>query len=287
MFEFRKQQFPPQHQDHRPGIESKMHPYPIFKRETGIGCSKLKNKVAVITGGDSGIGRAVSIAFAQEGADISIVYLNEHSDAKYTKEKVEELGRQCILVSGDVGDEKFCFKAIKKTIDKFDRINILVNNAGEIYLQNSIEDISKEQLEKTFKTNTFSMFYMTKAAVKYLKSGSSIINTASITAYHASPTLLDYSASKGAVVSFTRGLSMNLVSKGIRVNAVAPGPIWTPFIPSSYPAEEVPYFGDETPMKRAGQPVEVAPCYVFLASDDASYMTGQTLHPNGGEVING
>lgn len=287
MFEFRKPQFPPQHQNRQPGLESEMHPKPVYKKEKGVGCSKLKDKIAIITGGDSGIGRAVSVAFAQEGADISIVYLNEHDDAKYTKEKVEELGRNCILISGDVGDEKFCRKAVKKTIDKFGKLDILVNNAGEIHLQSSIENISREQLEKTFKTNIFSMFYMTKAAVKHLKSGSSIINTASITAYHASPNLLDYSATKGAVVAFTRGLSMNLMPKGIRVNAVAPGPIWTPFIPPVYPLDEIPYFGDDVPMERAGQPAEVAPCYVFLASDDASYMSGQTLHPNGGEIVNG
>lgn len=286
MSEFRKQ-FPPQHQDHKPGLESEMQPQPVYKKETGIGCKRLKDKVALITGGDSGIGRAISVAFAQEGADVSIIYLNEHKDAEYTKIKVEEIGRRCILISGDVSNENFCKDAIKKTFDEFNQIDILINNAGEIHVQPNIENISKEQLEKTFRTNVFSMFYMTKAAVKYLKSGSSIINTASITAYHASPNLLDYSASKGAVVSFTRGLSMNLLPKGIRVNAVAPGPIWTPFIPSAYSAKEVSYFGDDVPMGRAGQPVEVAPCYVFLASDDASYMTGQTLHPNGGEVVNG
>lgn len=287
MFEFFKQQFPPQHQEHKPGIESEMSPKPLYKKETNLGCGKLKGKTAIITGGDSGIGRAVSVAFAQEGADVCIVYLNEHNDAEYTKKEVDEIGRKCILISGDVSDEEFCIKAIKMAIDEFGKLDILINNAGEIHVQNNIEDISKEQLEKTFKTNIFSMFYMTKASVKYLKQGSSIINTASITAYHASQELLDYSASKGAVVSFTRSLSKNLLPKGIRVNAVAPGPIWTPFIPSAYPAAEVSHFGDDVPMGRAGQPVEVAPCYVFLASDDASYMTGQTLHPNGGEVVNG
>lgn len=287
MTKARKQQFPPQHQDHQPGIESEMNPQPIYKREQGVGCNKLKNKVAIITGGDSGIGRAVSVAFAQEGANISIVYLNEHKDAEYTKKKVEEIGRKCILISGDVGDENFCRDAVEKTIKEFKRLDILINNAGEIHLQNRIEDISKEQLEKTFRTNVFSMFYMTKAALKYMKFGSSIVNTASITAYHSSPRLLDYSSTKGAVVSFTRSLSGNLVSKGIRVNGVAPGPIWTPFIPSHLPAEDVSYFGSESPMQRAGQPVEVAQCYVFLASDDASYMTGQVLHPNGGAIVNG
>lgn len=287
MTEFEKPQFHSQHQDHQPGIESEMNPLPIFKKEGSVCCGKLKNKVAIITGGDSGIGRAVAVAFAKEGADISIIYLNEHQDAEYTKKEVEGEGRRCILISGDVGDENFCVEAVEKTVEEFHHLDILVNNAGEIHLENNIENISEKQLKKTFKTNIFSMFYMTKAAIKHLKSGSSIINTASIVAYHSSPYLLDYSASKGAVVSFTRALSGNLVSKGIRVNGVAPGPIWTPFIPSHLPAEEVSYFGSETPMGRAGQPVEVAPCYVFLASDDASYISGQILHPNGGEVVNG
>lgn len=287
MFEFRKQQFPPQHQDHRPGLESEMNPKPIYEKGTGVSCEKLKNKVAIITGGDSGIGRAISVAFAKEGADICIIYLNEHKDAEYTKNKVKKFGRKCILINGDVANENFCQKAVKKAVNELGEVNILVNNAGEIHIQFNIEDINQKQLEKTFKTNIFSMFYMTKAAIKYLKRGDSIINTASITAYHASPELLDYSASKGAVISFTRSLSMNLIDKGIRVNAVAPGPIWTPFIPSAYDDEDVSYFGDDVPMKRAGQPFEVAPSYVFLASDNASYMSGQTLHPNGGEVVNG
>lgn len=287
MSELNKQYFPPQHQNHIPGIESEMNPLPIFKRETGVGCGKLKSKVAIITGGDSGIGRAVSVAFAQEGADISIVYLNEHKDARDTKKHIEELGQKCILISGDVGNEAFCKRAINETIKAFGHLDILVNNAGEIHGQEKIEDISNHQLEKTFRTNVFSMFYMTKAAVKYLKSGSSIINTTSITAYHASPELIDYSASKGAVRSFTYALSANLVSKGIRVNGVAPGPIWTPFIPSYLDEESVSNFGNDAPMERAGQPVEIAPCFVFLASDDSSYMSGQILHPNGGEIING
>lgn len=287
MSESNKQQFPPQHQNRQPGIESEMVPLPIYKRETGVGCEKLKNKVAIITGGDSGIGRAVAVAFAQEGADVSIIYLNEHKDAEDTKKVIEELGRRCLLISGDVRKENFCKKAIQKTINKFEHLDILVNNAGEIHAQASIEDISQDQLEKTFQTNIFSMFYMTKAAIKYLKVGSSIVNTASVVAYHSSPSLLDYSSSKGAVVAFTRSLSGNLAPKGIRVNGVAPGPIWTPFIPSHMSAENVPYFGGDVPMQRAGQPAEVAPCYVFLASDDASYMTGQVLHPNGGEVVNG
>lgn len=220
-------------------------------------------------------------------AEYRFSYLNEHEDAKDTKKMVEEEGRSCILISGDVGNENFCKTAVKKTIKEFNHLDILINNAGEIHAQTDIESISQKQLENTFKTNVFSMFYMTKAAIKHLKRGSSIINTASITAYHSSPYLLDYSASKGAVVSFTRALSGNLISKGIRVNGVAPGPIWTPFIPSHLSAEEVSYFGDDVPMERAGQPVEVAPCYVFLASEDASYISGQVLHPNGGEIVNG
>jgi NAD(P)-dependent dehydrogenase (short-subunit alcohol dehydrogenase family) len=287
MSESDKKLFPPQHQNHQPGIESEMNPFPIFKKEESVGCGKLKNKTAIITGGDSGIGRAVAVAFAQEGADISIVYLNEHEDAKYTKKQVEENGRKCILISGDVGNEDFCIDAVKKTVKQFSHLDILVNNAGEIHSEKNIENITKQQLEKTFRTNVFSMFYMTKAAIKYLKSGSSIINTASVTAYHSSASLLDYSSSKGAVVSFTRALSGNLITKGIRVNGVAPGPIWTPFIPSYLPEEEIPYFGSDTPMERAGQPVEVASCFVFLASDDASYISGQILHPNGGEIVNG
>lgn len=287
MSEQEKQLFPPQHQNHQPGIESEMNPRPVFKRETGVGCGKLANKVAIITGGDSGIGRAVSVAFAQEGADICIVYLSEHNDAKETKKEIESLGRNCILINGDVGDENFCHRVVKKTVKEFGRLDILINNAGEVHLQNNIEDITKEQLEKTFRTNVFAMFYMTKAALKHLEAGSSIVNTASITAYHGNSELIDYSSSKGAVVSFTRALSQNLISRGIRVNGVAPGPIWTSLIPSFLPTEEIPYFGIDTPMKRAGQPVEVAPCFVFLASEDASYMTGQILHPNGGEIING
>lgn len=287
MSEFIKQLFPPQHQNYRPGIESEMNPLPIYKREHGVGCGKLNGKVAIVTGGDSGIGRAVSIAFAQEGADISIVYLNEHQDAKDTKRHIEELGQKCILINGDLGNEAFCKNVVNETIKAFGHLDILINNAGEIYAQEKIEDISSQQLEKTFRTNVFSMFYMTKAAVKHLKSGSSIINTTSITAYHASPELIDYSASKGAVRSFTYALSANLISKGIRVNGVAPGPIWTPFIPSFLDKESISNFGSDVPMGRAGQPVEVAPSFVFLASDDASYITGQVLHPNGGEIVSG
>lgn len=287
MLEFEDIKFSPQHQNRQPGVESEMIPRPIFERKATTNCGKLRNKVALITGGDSGIGKAVSVAFASEGADVSIVYLNEHKDAEETKKIIEEKGARCLLISGDVREEKFCKGAVKKTIDKFGQLDILINNAGEIHPQKNIEDISKDQLEKTFKTNIFAMFYLTKAALKHLQPGSSIVNTTSIAAYRGDSNLVDYSASKGAVTAFTRALSQNLLSKKIRVNAVAPGPIWTPFIPSAFQAEEVPEFGNSMPMERAGQPVEVATCYVFLASDDASYMTGQVLHPNGGEIVNG
>lgn len=281
------QKFPPQHQFKQPGEESKMSPKPIFEYEGTVGCNKLKDKVAIITGGDSGIGRAVSVAFAREGADIAIVYLKEDKDAKETQKLVENKGSKCILIKGDVGDEDFCKKAVKQVHDEFKKIDILINCAGEIHIQKKIEDISAEQLEKTFRTNVFGTFFMVKAAKKYLNKGANIVNTASITAYHGSPMILDYSSTKGAIVTFTRSLAHNLIDDGIRVNAVAPGPIWTPFIPSSYPAAQVTTFGHDVPMKRAGQPVEVAPCYVFLASDEASYITGQVIHPNGGEIVNG
>lgn len=279
--------FPRQHQEEHPGKEWMMSPKPVFERTEGVGCGKLKDKVALITGGDSGIGRAVAVVFAQEGADVSIIYLNEHKDAEETRKHVEEKGRRCLTISGDITDEEFCKEAVEKTVKKFGKLDILINHAGDQFPQRSIEDISREQLEKTFRLNVFSMFYMTKAALKYLKPGSSIINTSSVTAYEGHQFLLDYSASKGANVSFTRALSKNLLDKGIRVNGVAPGPIWTPLIPSTFPEEVVEYFGSSYPMQRAGQPVEVAPCYVFLASEDASYMTGQMLHPNGGQIVNG
>jgi len=243
--------------------------------------------VALITGADSGIGRAVAIAFAKEGADVAILYLNEHDDAKETKKLVEAQGRRAVTIAGDIGDEAFAQQAVQQTVDEFGKLDILINNAAEQHPQDSIEDITKEQLERTFRTNIFSMFFLTKAALKHLKEGSAIINTTSVTAYQGNKQLLDYSSTKGAIVAFTRSLSQNLVSKGIRVNAVAPGPIWTPLIPSTFPPEKVESFGKEVPMQRPGQPEEVAPSYVFLASDDASYMSGQVLHPNGAEVVNG
>ena len=277
---------PPQEQK-PPGKESQMQPKPKADDPQYQGSGKLNNKVALITGGDSGIGRAVAIAFAKEGADVAIVYLKEHDDAKETKHLVEKQGRCVVAIAGDITDEKFCQQAIEQTVNEFGQLDILINNAAEQHPKENIEEISKEQLERTFSTNIFSMFYLTKAAMKHLKAGSAIINSTSVTAYKGNAKLLDYSSTKGAIVAFTRSLSQNLVDKGIRVNAVAPGPIWTPLIPSTFPADEVATFGKQVPMQRAGQPEEVAPSYVFLASDDASYMTGQVLHPNGGSIVNG
>lgn len=277
--------FPPQHQPIQPGIEALMNPKPIFNNPNYKGSDKLKDKVALITGGDSGIGRAVSLAFAKEGADVIIVYLYEHEDAQETKTLVESQGRRCILISGDLKNESFCKKIVSDTIDAFGKLDILVNNAGVQFPQKSLLDITSQQLEDTFRTNIFSFFYVTQAALPYLKSGSSIINTASITAYRGHDELIDYSSTKGAIVTFTRSLAMNLVSKGIRVNGIAPGPIWTPLIVSSFSADQVAVFGQETPMGRAGQPVELAPAYVYLASNDSSYVTGQIIHVNGGDFI--
>jgi NAD(P)-dependent dehydrogenase (short-subunit alcohol dehydrogenase family) len=279
--------FPPQVQEHQPGIESEMVPLPESDAPQRLGSSKLENKVALITGGDSGIGRAVAIAFAREGADVAIVYLEEHGDASDTKQMVEAEGRECLLLSGDIGDEGFCKDCVTQTTRHFGRIDILVNNAGEQHPTDRFEEITADQLERTFRTNVFSYFYMAKAAIPHLPKGGVIINTSSVTAYRGSEHLVDYSATKAAEVGFTRSLALAMADKGIRVNAVAPGPIWTPLIPASFEAEHVATFGQDVPMKRAGQPEEVAPSYVFLASEDASYMTGQTLHPNGGEVING
>ncbi|MFB2975058.1 SDR family oxidoreductase [Microseira sp. BLCC-F43] len=281
-----QRQKPPQHQDRQPGIEAEMTPQPIVDDPKYKGCNKLQDKVALITGGDSGIGRAVAIAYAKEGADVAIVYLNEHEDAEKTKQIVEQYGRKCLCIPGDIGDEKFCQEAVQKTVQEFGKLDILINNAAEQHPQQSIEDISAEQLERTFRTNIFAMFFLTKAALKHLKEGSAIINTTSVTAYKGNQQLLDYSSTKGAIVAFTRSLSQSLAEKNIRVNGVAPGPIWTPLIPSTFPEDKVESFGAQVPMGRAGQPVEVAPSYVFLASDDSSYMSGQILHPNGGEVVN-
>ncbi|MBX4259925.1 SDR family oxidoreductase [Clostridium estertheticum] len=278
---------PKQHQGNQPGFETLMNPRPIFEDPNCIGSGKLMNKVALITGGDSGIGRAVALAYAREGADIVIVYLNEHEDAAETKKLVESKGRKCILIPGDIGDDTFCVNAVSQTIKELSKIDILINNAGEQHPQNSIEDITKEQLERTFKTNIFGMFYMVKATLPYLKEGATIINTSSVTAYKGHKSLIDYSSTKGAIATFTRSLALSLASRKIRVNAVAPGPIWTPLIPSSFSEDEVGEFGSNTPMGRPGQPVELAETYLFLASNGASYISGETIHVNGCTVING
>lgn len=277
-------QRPPQKQK-PPGIQNKMRPRPEVERN--IQHFKLSDKVAVITGGDSGIGQAVAVAFAKEGADIAIVYLKEHSDAKETKRLVEKEGRKCLLLPGNIGEEKFCKFVVKSVIDFFGHLDILVNNAAEQHPQDSIEKISEKQLEKTFRTNIFSYFFMVKASLKYLKKHKGIIiNTTSVTAYRGSEKLLDYSSTKGAIVAFTRSLALSLVEQGIRVNGVAPGPIWTPLIASTFTPKKIETFGSNVPMKRAGEPSEVASCFVFLASADSSCMTGQILHPNGGEIVN-
>lgn len=268
-----------------PGLEQKMTPKPQAERPKQG--QKLEGKVALITGGDSGIGKAVAILFAQEGADVAIAYLSEHPDAEEVKRIIESHGRKCLLLPGNIRKEAFCQKMVEDTVKEFGKLDILVNNAATQTEQKSLEDITTEQLYETFETNILSMFWITKQALKHLQKGASIINTTSVTAYRGSGALLDYSSTKGAIVSFTRSLSANLVEKGIRVNGVAPGPIWTPLIVGSFDEEKVKTFGSDVPMKRPGEPAEVAPCYLFLASEDSSYITGQVLHPNGGEIING
>lgn len=279
-------QRPPQTQSRQPGIESVMRPRPASEGTNYCPAGKLDDMVALITGGDSGVGRAVAIAFAKEGADVAIVYLNEHDDARATKERIEEIGRRCITLAGDVGDPGFCVDAVSLTMEEFDKLDILVNNAAEQHPQESLLDITPDQLERTFRTNIFAYFYMAREALKHLRPGGVIINTSSVTAYRGSSHLVDYAATKAAIVGFTRSLALSLADKGIRVNGVAPGPIWTPLIPSTFDADEVATFGSDVPMQRAGQPEEVAPSFVFLASSDSTYMTGQMLHPNGGEVVN-
>ena len=283
----KKQLRKPQHQP-RPGIERRLDPKPIFDYPDQKGTGKLNGKVALITGADSGIGKAVAVLFAKEGADIAIAYLNEHKDAKETRATIEGVyHRKCLLVPGDISNERHCKSVIKKVVKEYGRINILVNNAALHYENKSLKDLTTKELLKTFGTNIFSFFWLTREALPYMKKNSSIINTASVTAYRGSGGLIDYASTKGAIVSFTRSLSANLAKKGIRVNGVAPGPIWTPLIASSFKGKKVAEFGSDVPLGRAGEPVEVAPSYLFLASDDASYITGQFLHPNGGEIING
>lgn len=280
---------PAQEQQHQPGKQQVMHPEPEIIKSSHQGSHKLKDKVVLISGGDSGIGRSVAVLFAREGADVAIIYLEEQQDAEKTKQLVEQEGQHCLLLKEDISDPKSSEKCVAETLKVFGKINILINNAGVQFQQKDLGDITTEQLEKTFKTNIFSMFHLTKAVLPHLKEGDSIINTTSITSYHGHDELMDYASTKGAITTFTRSLSNNLMKqkKGIRVNGVAPGPIWTPLIPSSFDAETVAKFGQDTPMGRMGQPSEVAPAYLFLASDDASYITGQVIHVNGGEIVNG
>jgi NAD(P)-dependent dehydrogenase (short-subunit alcohol dehydrogenase family) len=278
---------PPQQQHEQPGKTGPMSPQPQDQMQNYKSAQRLKGKVAVITGGDSGIGRATAIGCAKEGADVAIIYLEEHEDAEFTKTKIEECGKKALLIPADIRGLTACKKAIEEIMEAYGRIDVLCNNAAEQHPQEDIKDISEEQLLKTFQTNIFSMFYMVQCSLPHMHQGSAIINVASITAYAGNPTLLDYSSTKGAIVAFTRSLSQSLIEKSIRVNAVAPGPVWTPLIPSTFPPEKVATFGQQVPMKRAGQPDEVAPAIIFLASDDASYITGQTIHVNGGEIVNG
>ena len=277
---------PPQHQDHQPGRETEMYPKPDYMPKFP-GNGRLAGKVAIITGGDSGIGRACAVLFAREGAEVALVYLEETEDAKITASAVQAEGKQALLIRGDIGEKTFCDNVVGKVIEQFGKLDIVVNNAAEQHPQEDITDISPEQLQKTFQTNIFGFFYLTQAAMPYLGKGASIVNTTSVTAYRGSPSLLDYSSTKGAIVAFTRALSGNLADKGIRVNAVAPGPIWTPLIPATFDEKKVAEFGSTQPMKRAGQPNEVATCHLFLASDESSYISGQVLHPNGGEIVGG
>lgn len=279
------QQRPPQHQERQPGVEHAMTPQPLYIRDDYRGSGKLVGKVALISGGDSGIGRAIAVHFAKEGADIAIIYKDEDQDAEETERLVQACEQRCLKLRGDVGDEHFCQHCVEETLAQLDRLDILVNNAGEQHPQSDFEDVSNEQMRQTFTTNFFAYFYLTQAALPHLQAGANIINTTSVTAYRGTRQLVDYASTKGAIVGFTRSLSLALVEKGIRVNGVAPGPIWTPLIAATFPAERVAEFGTSTPMGRAGQPAEVAPLYVLLACADGSYMTGQILHPNGGDFI--
>ncbi len=278
---------PEQQQDRQPGIQSEMEPRPQAEMRHYHAAAKLDGKIALVTGGDSGIGRAVAIGFAKEGADVAITYLDEHEDAQETIRLIEAEGRRALAIPGDIGNSDFARELVRQVIADFGRIDILVNNAAEQHAAEKLEDITDDQLERTFRTNIFAQFYLTRAALPEMPEGSAIINTTSVTAYHGNPTLVDYASTKGAIVAFTRSLALQLQKRKIRVNAVAPGPIWTPLIPASYPAEKTAKHGQQSPMGRAGEPDEVAPAYIFLASRDASYFSGQVLHPNGGTVVNG
>jgi NAD(P)-dependent dehydrogenase (short-subunit alcohol dehydrogenase family) len=277
---------PPQVQERQPGLQTEMRPHPqVMPRFPGSG--RLGGKTAIVTGGDSGIGQAVAVLFAREGANVAILYLDETEDARKTAQMVYDEGRECLAVAGDVGDEQFCRKAVQEVVDRFTRVDVLVNNAAEQHPREEITEISSEQLERTFRTNIFGYFFMTQSALPHMREGGAIVNTTSVTAYRGSQHLLDYSSTKGAIVAFTRALAQSLVERKIRVNGVAPGPIWTPLIPSTFDAEKVKSFGANVPMGRPGEPNEVAPCHLFLACEDSLYMTGQVLHPNGGEIVGG
>ncbi len=282
-----EQTVPPQSQTRQPGFEARMEPRPRAEMRDYRAAGKLTGRVALISGGDSGIGRAVAVGFAKEGADVAFAYLDEHEDAQETMRLVHAEGRRTLAVSGEIGSSAFCNDVVDQVIRQFGKLDILVNNAAEQHLQPEFEKLTDEQIERTFRTNIFGQFFLTRAALPHLKDGAAIINTASVTAYKGSPAQVDYAATKGAIVAFTRSMATLLIDRGIRVNAVAPGPIWTPLIPASYPPDKTAKHGEHAPMKRPGQPDEVAPCYIFLASADASYMTGQVLHPNGGTVVNG
>jgi NAD(P)-dependent dehydrogenase (short-subunit alcohol dehydrogenase family) len=287
MSERRPSHHPAQTQPRQPGLHAPMDPKPRAEMRDYRAAGKLAGKAALISGGDSGIGRAVAIGFAKEGADVAILYLDEHDDARATRARVEDEGRYCVTMAGDIGDQAFCREAVDFAIKSLGRLDILVNNAAEQHPQDQLEDISAEQMLRTFQTNIFGMFHLSKASLAYLGAGAAIINTTSVTAYRGSPHLIDYAATKGAIVAFTRSLAGNLRPRRVRVNAVAPGPVWTPLIPASFPAEQVADFGADTYLGRPLEPDEIAPCYIFLASDDAIGMTGQVLHPNGGEIVGG